>query len=280
VPSEYCHDLVSPMVQLMQSALQESNSSADKFVFLSETTLPVKPFAEVYSALTSTASSDICISPSEEWVWLHNKRAAPGQLAALVKHDQWVILSRVHAELMVQRWPHIRGGESDANWKVPTWPNSQHPDYGVNDFGQLQGGVNRCTDEWAIFGTLYGVVMSSQAREAIPGLNEQVLMLEKRYAKEGQGVCRTFVSWGTTAGNYDTRPVAQQLKHLLSCYPDCIGTHPAEFKSMTLQGLVVLRNSPFLFARKFPANVVTYDQFVQAILAKASPALQSAWTHF
>jgi len=277
VPSEYCVDLVSPMVQLMQSALAESYSSMDKFVFLSETTLPVKPFSEVYSTLASTSNSDMCISPSKEWVWLVNEHAPTGQMATLVKHDQWVVLSRAHAQLMVQRWPHVRG-QTYAHWNVPTWPNSHHPDYSLGDFGKLPGGINRCTDEWAIFGTLYGVVLSSRAQEPIPGLNAQALMLEKRHAEKGQGVCRTFVTWGKTAGNYDTRPVAQELRHLLSCYPDCLSTHPAEFKRMTLKGLLVLRNSPFLFARKFPANLIAYDEFAEVILAKAPPIPQDLWT--
>merc|ERR1719410_1948200 len=219
----------------------------------------------------------MCISPSKEWLWLQNQHAPAGQLAALVKHDQWVVLSRNHAELMVQRWPHVLG-QNSAHWNVPTWPNSQKQDYSLSDFGQLPRGVKRCTDEWAIFGTLYGIVMSSQAQEAIPGLNAQALSLEQHRAKDGQGVCRTFVTWGRTAGNYDTRPVAQQLRHLLSCYPDCLSSHPAEFKSMTVQGLSVLRNSPFLFARKFPANVVSYDQFVQVILARAPSLPDAAWT--
>jgi len=232
----------------------------------------VKPFVEVYSSLTSTPNSDICISPSEEWLWFENRHAPTGQPAALVKHDQWVVLSKAHAELMVQRWPHVRD-QNGGSWNVPVWPNAQHQDYSVNDFGQLPRGLGQCTDEWAIFGTLYGIVMSSQAQEPIPGLNAQALSLEQDQAKEGQGVCRTFATWGKTAGNYDTRPVAQKLKHLLSCYPHCLDSHPAEFKTMTSHGLLVLRNSPFLFARKFPADVVSHDQFVQVILAKVPSTL-------
>jgi len=70
VPSSYCRDLVTPMVQLLQAAMLESASPRDKFVFLSESTLPVKPFAEVYNTLTYDTSSDFCIYPTNHWVEL------------------------------------------------------------------------------------------------------------------------------------------------------------------------------------------------------------------
>jgi len=53
VPTFYCKDLVTAMTQLLKAATLESTSPHDKFVFLSDSTLPVKPFELVYSALTA-----------------------------------------------------------------------------------------------------------------------------------------------------------------------------------------------------------------------------------
>jgi hypothetical protein len=86
--SEYCKDLVSPMNALLASALGRGEKNKDdKFVFLSESTVPVKPFANVQFELTieRATTSDFCITPKSEWA--HNN----------VKHHQWIVLHRSHA---------------------------------------------------------------------------------------------------------------------------------------------------------------------------------------
>merc|ERR1719428_1581247 len=97
VPSFYCRDLVTPMVQLLRAATSESTSPSDKFVFLSESTLPVKPFPLVYRALSANHDSDICLSPTKEWIEMswgtHGTRRA-----YLVKHSQWAVLNQQHAK--------------------------------------------------------------------------------------------------------------------------------------------------------------------------------------
>merc|ERR1719387_663831 len=52
VPSYYCTDLVSPMNQLVKVALSDGDglpNEADKFAFVSDSTLPAKPFAYIYN---------------------------------------------------------------------------------------------------------------------------------------------------------------------------------------------------------------------------------------
>jgi hypothetical protein len=85
VHTEYCSDLVSGMVQLLSVAVMESQSSRDKFVFLSESTLPTKPFGEVYNALTWDTNSDFCVYPTDHWVELE---LAQNLHALVVKHSQ------------------------------------------------------------------------------------------------------------------------------------------------------------------------------------------------
>jgi len=260
-PSSYCHDLVSPMVQLLRVASAESQHHGDKFVFLSDTTLPVKPFAFVHDALTQNQNSDICIEPRSEWLWLSNKRS-PGRTAALVKHSQWVVLSQEHAHKMVRRWPHM--GVQSAHWSVPVWPAARSEDFTANDFGSLPQ-HSLCTDEWAIFAALFGVVMTTRTSEDMPGLSSHTLNIQANTPEDGQGVCRTFVTWGESVARESSR-VAQDLSQVLSCFPNCHSSHPAHFKQMTDASLQVLRASSFLFARKFPSDVVNEDDFMRVIL--------------
>jgi len=262
-PSTYCHDLVSPMVQLLRAASAESQHHGDKFVFISDTTLPVKPFAFVYDALTQNPYSDICIEPRSEWLWLSNKRS-PGRTAALVKHSQWVVLSQEHARRMVRRWPHMSRGVG-SHWSVPVWPAAKREDYTEEDFGSLPQ-HSLCTDEWAVFAALFGVVMTARTSEEMPGLSSQVLNIQADTPEDGQGVCRTFVTWGESVAR-DSSRVAQKLSQMLSCFPNCLSSHPAHFTRMTYEGLQVLRASNFLFARKFPSGVVDKGVFARAILA-------------
>merc|ERR1719198_741955 len=71
----------------------------DKFIYVSESTLPVKPFNIVYRELTATNSSDVGIS---------SVKAAPGYFhdkeVYLMKHSQWMVLNRRHAHLFGNNW--------------------------------------------------------------------------------------------------------------------------------------------------------------------------------
>lgn len=86
--SYYCTDLVSAENKLLETALvdpvlapgsdqkasflqrranQSATSARDKFVLLSDSSLPLKPFHEVYRALTAAEDSRFCIFPRQEW---------------------------------------------------------------------------------------------------------------------------------------------------------------------------------------------------------------------
>ena len=72
VPTWYCHDLVTAMAELLRSALAiraevPHPSSREKFVFLSDSTLPTKPFGVVHDALMSDEDSDFCVFPKDQW---------------------------------------------------------------------------------------------------------------------------------------------------------------------------------------------------------------------
>jgi hypothetical protein len=257
------------MVQLLRAATSESRHPRDKFVFVSETTLPVKPFNFIYASLMKAPTSDICIEPRSEWVWL-TSRTNSHTSAAVVKHSQWVVLNKVHAYKMIERWPHMAHGHG-GSWSVPVWPAAAKAGYGSKDFGHVPE-HKLCTDEWAIFASLYGIIMTESSSSSVPGLSPGNLNLNGPLQDAGQGTCRTWVTWGEAATTMrESAQVARKLSYLLSCFPSCLTSHPAHFTSMTDYGLKVLRKSSFLFARKFPANVVTEDQFVRVILSSGPP---------
>jgi len=103
VPSYYCTDLVSPMNQLLNMALQDAYGSHpnDKFAFVSDSTLPGKPFPHVHAALTGRTGSDFCVFPSKEWA---DTLTYDGQMSMLPKHHQWSVLGRDHAQLTWKLW--------------------------------------------------------------------------------------------------------------------------------------------------------------------------------
>jgi len=272
VSNDYCVDLVSPMVHLLDAALASGGSPEDKFVFLSESTLPVKPFALIYKGLTRNQDSDICISPQKDWVKLEKHRDAPLP-TLLIRHSQWVVLSAAHARLMVRRWPQVKSA-SAGNWTISVWPPAEPgaADTGWMPKGALQADQAVCTDEWAIFATLFGVISSRELRLTMPGVESPDLFLASdKFLTETQGSCRTFETWGDPLGA-DGAHVAWQLSAVLSCYPGCERSgHPAHFLAATDRALWVLRNSSFMFARKIPMNLVNPDQFSRIILGEPYP---------
>lgn len=277
VPSVYCKDLVAPMVQLLKAAMIQSTTPHDKFVFLSDSTLPIKPFNLVYDELMATGSSDFCIEGSAHWpkVLFTNLVSA-----RLVKHSQWVVLNRDHARILVRDWPLKSIHTGVEYWGVPLGPSTSPDGHGgaVPPFLSLAQ-ISLCTDEWAVFASIFGAVGLDPGRHTsahesiIPGLGAGPLKLDDGL-EDSQGVCRTFVSWDGVKGATESssKHLMRELRYdspstQLSCDPDCKGSHPETFTAISSNSLRKLRNSPFLFARKFHRNVPTLDEFRQIILA-------------
>lgn len=270
VPSTYCQDLVTPMVQLLRAAMVESTSARDKFVFLSESMLPVKPFSIVHETLMQDEYSDFCIRAADGW----------GQLKFgqrhyhLVKHSQWVVLNRAHAQAMVEQWPEVSRGQAELDWSIPVFQDrgaTEYPGLGPKVW-KLRRHVRICTDEWAFFGTIYGVLpIGTQAFvDDLPGFGpSRRLWTQEEAMRTHQSRCRTLVVWsvdrlhGKTADVVET--ILEDERTKLSCHP-CTGWHPAEFMRISDRSVAALRGSDFLFARKFSAGSMTLDQFRRLIL--------------
>mmetsp|Transcript_11860 Transcript_11860/g.27629 ORF Transcript_11860/g.27629 Transcript_11860/m.27629 type:complete len:521 (+) Transcript_11860:153-1715(+) len=269
VPTHYCKDLVTGMVHLLRKALPLSAaSSRDKFVFLSESTLPVKPFAHVYQILTADERSDFCIMPSEYWVKVGATVSTPRSPGGrLVKHHQWFVLSRANAQTLTERWIGENEKYGSLHWSVPACAG----DCGSNAtslklYRVRRNLVKQCTDEWAPFAMIYGIVMDQgHHMETIPGISHSLI---SDMGDHTQGMCRTFVWWYSMHSEADAliETISKDLGCKLSCYP-CEGSHPVEFLVLSDTAITHLRQSSYLFARKFAGSVMTADQFQRLILS-------------
>jgi len=84
--------LIRPSQSLAQAAL-EADAAAEAFVFLSDTTLPVKSFAAVRAALAERRGrSSLCFNPQAQW-----QRSQADPASVFPKASQWWTLSRPHA---------------------------------------------------------------------------------------------------------------------------------------------------------------------------------------
>jgi hypothetical protein len=271
VPTYYCHNLVDAMVSLLKGALADGGTRFDKFVFISGSTLPVKPFNEVWHVLGRDDGSDICIFPRNHW----GEASFNNQHAVLVKHHQWVTLNYDHAKTMVATWGSV---DSQGQWSVPirTPTYSEPLIYNAETFSRSPI-ANWCADEWAFFATLFGAIPEGESSTiSIPGyLNRNSgnsFSLTGPGTEKQQGKCRTFVFWSEF--DDDTTLLAKNIAkgyphNVLSCWPSCT-YRPAVIEKLSNDGLLEMRRSPFLFARKF-SKEIKLTRFREIILVKDPP---------
>jgi len=252
-PTWYCHDLVTAMVQLLTGALSLHAARVganEKFVFLSESTLPIKPFSEVHSSLLLDDNSDFCLFPADQW----GSATVDGSLVKLIKHHQWVVLSRSHAEMLVRDWVPVNGNSEWRIWlKSGAW-QGQHRVVTPHSF-YYPAQANTCTDEYAFMATIFGALEPMSGARYLPGFGGGHIDMNTHAS---QGRCRTWSYW-----NYNWDPAATAVGSeiandfygsKISCYPNC-QARPAEMEKLSAGSLHALRRSPFLFARKFSPTI-------------------------
>lgn len=257
------------MVHMLKSALAAGSSGGiEKFVFISDSTLPVKPFQEIHRQLTSNSDSDFCVFPANQWA----TATIDGHFVSMVKHHQWVTLSRPHAMKIVNEWVPV---DSRGVWQVPlrggSWTGKER-NLSPQHFSRPPSS-NWCTDEWALFATLFGAVEPQNGVRSFPGLSGGALRTLGLSSHSTQGKCRTFSFWGVEDGP-DFAALANRISadgqhSKISCYPKCY-QHPASFERLSGRSLHALRESPFLFARKF-ANAVHMQSYYKLVLAGNKP---------
>jgi len=241
VETKYCVDLVSGMNALLQAGVSYAGRSArpdDKMVFISDSTLPVKPFTAVQNRLLGTGtSSNFCIFPRNEWAEIQEP-ASTGlvpSIRAAVKHHQWMILSRAHAEQVLQRGHEYR---------------DLMQQFHMNTFSTLKN--TGCLDEFWHFAIIFGTIAHATNPQMIQmtGLAGRPLSTTDY---EIQGQCDTFVQWVPRAAGAANNMTA--LTKLLSADAGVDMTpasdkRPAAFHRFSKNSVLQMRDSWFLFARK------------------------------
>jgi len=251
VASYYCTDLVSPMNQLLSYALSLDLgpvNSADKFAFISDSSLPAKPFEEIYNTLVARDSSDFCVFPPGEWADLPNDDGDGLEVA--VKVHQWITLTRHHAEKASAMWSKGVMHNFMAKFKMNQmgWDNKLDNNFADNrNWG--------CLDEFwymtALFGTLKRVKNTNEQTIDLPEFTGSPLKIDK--GAGWQGECDTFVIW---AKYLYTLGHNKQEALMLSLDQGSIPhggnwARPGWWDTLTATGIQAIRNSDFLFVRKF-----------------------------
>jgi len=252
-PTWYCHDLVTAMAHLVSRALElraASYGDREKFVFLSESTLPVKPFSEIHGTLLLDDNSDFCLFPSNQWA----SASIDGSFVKMLKHHQWVVLSRAHAEMFARDWVSVNARSEWRIWlRTGTWEGHQRYVYPRSFY--YPAAANTCTDEWAFTATIFGALEPMSGTRYLPGFGGGHIDMS---TSATQGRCRTWSYWDNE-WDHSATALASQIANdfygsSMSCFPKC-HARPAELKKVSTSSLHALRRSPFLFARKFSPSI-------------------------
>lgn len=227
-PSEYCENLVDPMLALLSEALQGAGSPKDKFVFVSDTSVPLKPFSEVQQYLLKDDISHVCFASTTK------------ACGALLKAGQWSSYSRRHAAELVAK-----------QGSVPKRLSEMVPEQ--NKFTCLG-----CTDEFwpatVLFGNKNTFRAAEQSMERVYGARTSCLMYEDWEAfHDGK---TNSVHPAGTRGFYQT-DLGIRTVHRANRTTATGPYGPATITSMSQESLLAFRRSSFLFARKV-VNTTVY----------------------
>jgi hypothetical protein len=240
------------MNQLLGHALnqdQGSENPADKFVFISDSTLPAKSFSQIYSTLTARQGSDFCAFPANEWADIP---AAQGGLEMAVKVHQWIVLERMHAVNACVMWAngklHNLMPKFLMNAVPYQWSNNTYADN--RNFG--------CLDEFwhmaALYGTLSNVDASRDAIMTLQMFTNSPMRVSRSVG--WQGACDTFVLWSKYLHAPGNNPFSKLHTALdpVSIPHGGNDQRPGWWDTMSKYGMQAIKNSDFLFVRKFIDN--------------------------
>jgi hypothetical protein len=241
VETKYCSDLVSGMNALIQSGVNAGGRAPrpdDKFIFVSDSTVPVKPFSTIQSRLFGTGeNAHFCIFPRNEWAEIQEpaSSALVPSVRAAVKHHQWIILSRNHAAQVLKRAHEYKDLMSQ---------------FHMNEFGTFKN--SGCLDEFWHFAILFGTIAHARNPQTI-GLNGLVGNHLSTTDYEIQGQCDTFVQWVPRANGNENNMTALTTKLQSDGGVDMTPAsdkRPATFHRLSRNSVIQFRDSWFLFARK------------------------------
>jgi len=257
VASYYCADLVTPMNQLLSEALRAggpSQNPADKFVFVSDSTLPAKPFSHIYDTLVKRTGSDFCVCSVKEWATrrepppLGSPVGKPIEMA--IKHHQWSILDRSHAVKVTQVWLAGVAGDFMMRFQMNLPPRARS----VKTFaGSSDAG---CLDEFYHMAAIYGTLPYTNGTAVnLPEFTNSPLQVSD--ASDLQGSCDTFVAWPAYAVQHPNHTGGNAFNRLyaaldpLSVPYSGNAESPGYWDTISSHGMRAIRASEFLFVRKF-----------------------------
>lgn len=259
VPSKWCEDLVGPMDALLQAALEagSAGSGTDSFTFISDTTIPVKPFKTVSQrlGLDRMRGSSFCVAPRFSWGFLDS------DYSTVVKHSQWLTLSREHARRVVDKKHQFRNLMMEATPEAMEKMLGRFLATGYQaTFSKLFGRLplNGCLDEYLYFALVYGFIDGDEHKPSserrVNGLLGAPLSMSYNSTQDFQGQCDTFVFWGY-GNKFQKLASVLEAEHATQLELPEWG-HPAFFRSVSTTALQLLHKSEFLFARKLDSRSV------------------------
>jgi len=269
--SEWCIDLLSPMLQLLKYALAQQVSppgAPSKFVLMSDLTLPLKPMSVIRAELGEHPfASDFCIYPSQWWLPLKTDNTT-----WRISASQWSVLARADAETLVKVFPQP---SPDNAVQVPKVEGASWSDF-VAPF---------CIDEGAVFSAIFGLFhadKTANTANSYPGVGQ---VLFNSIDGIEQGCCRT---WAMQLGHVSPEVDAQIVAHwehnsqLGFVLKDLLADNQSDVRPSMVHGggdmlyvinklgpagLRALRQSSFLVGRKFAANS-SFPGFAEIIFAE------------
>lgn len=184
VPTAYCKDLVTVTWQLIRAAISSEPADSDrvqKFIVISNSTLPLQPMRWMREKLLKNDNSELCYSKRSEWV----NKSVLGVRYSIVKHHQWVVLNRADASNFVHGWDLRPGGKKVATHPAEDWMLPRMGSDGKANFSSLvqrsRVGPQRCPDEEVMSAMLYGLYEPGKER-----FWDRILQ---------RNICRTYVNW-------------------------------------------------------------------------------------
>eukprot|EP00930_Biecheleria_cincta_P012741 TRINITY_DN11709_c0_g1_i2.p1 TRINITY_DN11709_c0_g1~~TRINITY_DN11709_c0_g1_i2.p1 ORF type:complete len:406 (+),score=38.47 TRINITY_DN11709_c0_g1_i2:38-1255(+) len=226
VPAAYCVDLVTPEIQLLTQALASGpgKGSMEKFLLLSDSTLPLKPFSYVLRELSKSVKSDFCIyplCPSNECTvehfgqhnfWAKGVATSTRKVASLPMSSQFFVLNRQNATTLASRWgrPESRplGTLTVQRWnetnRHPYVYTATQPVWNISIIGKANDderkslanftGWDSCIDEEVVFSMIFGAVVFDENKITdVPGFGK--LFSDEKHMTMPQGVCRSYFSF-------------------------------------------------------------------------------------
>lgn len=110
VPTSWANTMKA-QIALLKEALKDPHNA--KFIFLSESTIPLQDFSLVYKTVNGTPKSMFKVQPnphlhSNSFRDVKENRMVPGiPFKYQQKHTQWIVLNRKHASILVSAAHHL-----------------------------------------------------------------------------------------------------------------------------------------------------------------------------